>query len=98
MAGLLNFTATNYGSAAALPGVSTAVALPGGGGPTLLVSNIGPSPAVVLLGSSSAVTVTPSTGVVVLPNQSLALGVGSNTYIAIMGTQALASLNLAQGT
>ena len=47
-----------------------------------LVSNLGPSPLFVVLGTSSAVVATVATGVTILPNQQLFLGVGSNTYIA----------------
>ena len=92
-----SFAPSAYGTMAAPSGASVAQAIPGGAGPTLLVTNMGPSPAVVLLGGSTVV-VTPATGVMILPNQSLALAVASNTYIAAMGTQAAAILNLAQGT
>jgi hypothetical protein len=93
---LSSFTPSAYGSMSAPPGTSASQAIPGGDGTVLLVTNIGPAPAVVLLGGSS-VAVTFSTGVAVLPNQSLALAVGSNTYIAAMGIGSSALLNLAQG-
>ena len=94
---LANFSPSAYASVGAPWGTSVAVALPGGGGPTLLVTNMGSSPVVVLLGGSNVV-VTAATGVMILPNTSLPLAVASNTYIAAMGTQAAAVLNLAQGT
>ncbi len=79
-------------------GTSANVAIPGGGGPTLVVTNVGPYPAVVLLGGST-VTVTPATGIAVGVNQSVALAVGSDGYIAGLGVGGgPAILNLAQGT
>lgn len=92
------FTPTNYGGMSAVSATSGNQAIPGGAGPTLLVSNLGPNPAVVLLGTSNAVTVTASTGIAVIPGQSIPLTVGSNTYIASIGVGGDATLNLAQGT
>jgi hypothetical protein len=108
MAGLLNFTPTNYASLMA-PGPLTlanaavaaagVAAVPGGGGPTLVVTNLGPSSAVVALGTSAtSVPITLGTGLVIPAGQSVSLGVGANTYIAANGTQGIALLNLAQGT
>ena len=95
-----NFTPTAYGQLIA-PGTvsSPATALPGGGGPTLIVTNIGTHPAIVLLGGST-VQATITTGIAVAPNQSLPLAVGSNGYIAAIGTgySCHTILNLAQGT
>jgi hypothetical protein len=82
MSALLNFTPT-ASSAGAASSVSTAFALPGSG-PTVLVSNLGQFPIIALLGSSSAVAVTLGTGVPIMPGQQLALGVGANTFIALM--------------
>jgi hypothetical protein len=93
---LSNFTPSGYAMMAALWGTSSVQALPGGGGATLVVTNMGPSPAVVLLGGSTA-TVTPATGMVILAHSTVALAVGSNGYIAAIGTESNATLNLAQG-
>lgn len=93
---LPSFTPSAYGSMAALYNVSTTQAIPGGAGTVLLITNLGPSPAVVLLGGST-VAVTLGSGLVVLPNQSIALSLGANAYIAAQGAQGTAILNLAQG-
>ena len=64
---------------------SQALLLPTAGTPTIaLVSNLGDIPVYVLMGTSSAVVVTTSTGLPVLPNEKIALTIGSNTYIAIL--------------
>jgi hypothetical protein len=96
---LANFTPSAYGCISA-GDTSAAHALPGGTGVTLLVTNIGPSPAAVLLGADSEeapLVVTSATGVVVLPNQAIALTVGANTHIAAIGLGSNAVLNLARG-
>jgi hypothetical protein len=96
---LVNFTPSTYGCISA-GGTSAAHALPGTTGVTLLITNIGPSPAAVLLGADSEETplvVTSATGVVVLPSQPLALAVGANTHIAVIGLGSNAVLNLARG-
>lgn len=98
MAAILNFTPSAYGQLAVNSGASSRVAVPGGGGATLVVTNLGPAPAVVLLGDST-VAVSTTTGMAVTPGHSVALAVGSNGYIAGIGTAGLpAILNLAQGT
>lgn len=89
------FTPAAYAMITGMSGTSQAYALPSTDA-TIVISNIGPAPAAVLLGGSS-VAVTPATGMVVLPNQSIALAVGSNAYIAAMGISGAAQLNLAQG-
>jgi hypothetical protein len=55
------------------------------------------APAFVLLGASSSVVSTVATGVTVMPNQSLFLGVGSNTYIAAITQNNWASLTIDVG-
>jgi hypothetical protein len=56
---------------------------------TVLVTNTGALPVQAKLGSSNAVTVTGSTGVTIMPGQTLALGIGANTYIAMIATGGL---------
>jgi hypothetical protein len=60
---------------------STRLLMPGSGFQTVLIVNHGPYPVKILLGTS-AVIVADATGTVIFPEQSLALGVGVNTYIA----------------
>lgn len=62
-----------------------------------LVTNLGPSPAFVTLGTTSALVSTIATGVTILPNQSLFLGVGSNTYLAAITQNHWASLTIDLG-
>lgn len=65
---------------------SSNVQLPVSGSPsTVYISNLNSFIVYVLLGSSS-VAVTPATGVPILPGQSIALGLGSNTYLAAIAT------------
>ncbi len=65
---------------------SQSVALPTTGTPTTcLVTNLGDYVCYILLGTT-APTVTPSNGVPVMPGQSLALTLGSNTFAAAIGS------------
>ena len=93
---LNNFDPSAYGMLGVNGTTSQRKAVPGGGGSTLLVTNLGPATVFVLLGGST-VSVTPSTGIAVLVGQALALAVGSNTYIAAIGDEENAIINLAQG-
>ena len=93
---LNNFAPTACGMMGAAPGSSQRAAVPGGGGATLLVTNLGPSAVYVVLGSNTVVA-TPATGIAVLANASIALAVGTNTYIAAIGHGGIATINLAQG-
>lgn len=69
---------TSFGS------TSSAIALPGtpANDTQVRICNLGPCAVALALGTTSAVTVTPSTGIVIMPGDSLSLGIGSNTYIA----------------
>jgi len=73
---------TSAGGAAV--GSSAAAALPGtpASDTTVLVTNLGNFPMFVKLGTTNAVTVTPATGLPVMPGEQLAIGIGSNTWIA----------------
>lgn len=99
MAGLLNFTPSDYGSMSASSGGNVAIIPTSGSPTTLLVTNLGAAPAALLLGTSSTMTPpTQATGVVVMPGQSVALGIGSNTYVAATALGfGNAQLNLAVG-
>lgn len=92
------FTPTSYGSMTVGP-TSSNQALPAGTG-SVLVTNLGIAPVVVLLGTSNAVAVTVSTGVAIPAGQSLALVIGSNTYIAAItaGGGQTSLLNIAVGS
>ena len=106
---LANFTPTGYGYLVApspapnayslAAAVQATAALPGGGGVTLIVTNAGPSAAAVLLYAvaGGVPTVTPLNGIVVAPNTSENLAVGSNDHIAAIGLQSNAQLSLCQG-
>lgn len=73
---------------------SNRVLLPTTGTPTIaLVSNPGPHTTYVLLGASNAVVASQTAGVALFSGQSIALTIGTNTYIACHG----GSLNIAVG-
>lgn len=93
---LVVFTPSAY---ATLPAqaTSSSLALPGGGGTALLITNIGPNPAAINL-STGAGTVAMNTGVVLCVGQSIALAVGSFTFLnAVSLGYGSAVLNIAQG-
>ncbi len=78
--------------------VTAAIALPlTGSPPTALITNFGEKTAFVALGGST-VTVTPATGLAVLPMASVALAIGSNTYLAAVTMAGETGLNVATGT
>ena len=66
--------------------VSSTVLLPGtpASDTTLRIVNLGSMAVAVKLGTSSAVSCTMSTGTVIMPGQEVYLGIGANTYIAIL--------------
>jgi hypothetical protein len=92
------FTPASYGYMA-VSQVSSSVALPPGTG-SVLVTNLGPAHVVVLLSTSASTVVSQSTGVAIPAGQSLALVIGSNTYISAItvGGGLVSQLNLAVGT
>jgi hypothetical protein len=95
---LNSFAPTNFSSFTAL-GISTLVALPGGGGAALLVTNCGPSAIAVKLGDNTVTVAGSQNGVVINAGQSLALTVGTATYLAAISLGfGNAQVNLAQGT
>lgn len=68
-------------------GSSQNVELPAAGTPTIaIVTNVGNGIAYLLLGTSSAVVATPSTGLALLPGLSINLTIGTNTYLAAIGS------------
>lgn len=83
----------------AVSGGVTVVALPGtpASDTTVIITNLGNAPCAFKLGTSNAVTVTPSTGMVVLAGESAAIGIGANTFIALIGIGGNASINLTTG-
>jgi hypothetical protein len=89
-------TGTSFGFA------STAVALPGvlAGDTVLRVCNLGPCPIMVKLGTTGAVSVTSSTGLAIMPGNTVYLTLGANTFIAGVaagGPGNASSVNLATG-
>lgn len=77
---------------------SSQVVLPTTGTPTIaLVSNLSQKPVFVALGASSTVVAVAGACAVVLPGQSLALTIGTNTNIAAVTLAGLAGLNIAVG-
>lgn len=96
---LNGFAPAAYGTMSAQAGSSN-VAIPGGAtGPTLLVTNLGPAPAFVALSTSNTLVVDQSNGVPVMPGQSVALTVGTNTRIAAVANGfGSAFLSLVSGT
>lgn len=89
-----------FNSATALSGTVSTVQIPGSGAATLLIVNLGAGSAVVLMATSSALAedVTLSNGTAILPGGSLALTIGSNTYLGLLGVGTNAQLNLSVGT
>ncbi|MGB8478661.1 MAG: hypothetical protein WCE63_07450 [Acidobacteriaceae bacterium] len=86
MTALSSFTPTGAASIVA-NGSSQNVLLPTAGTPTIaIVTNVGNDVAYLLLGTSNAVAVTPSTGLALLPGDSINLTIGSNTYLAAIGS------------
>lgn len=76
------FAPTSFSSISAMQG-SSSHALPGAG-TTALIVNMGPAPAAVLLSDSADTPVDGGSGTVVMPGRSLALTIGSNTYISVV--------------
>jgi len=84
------FTPDASAATSAGPGAA-AIALPGtpGNDTTVLVANLGGMPVAVQLfvanpNAAALAACTMGTGVVVLPGQSLPLGIGANRYISFM--------------
>jgi hypothetical protein len=94
------FTQTGRISLAATT-TSQAVQLPAAGSPsTVYITNLSQTIVFVLLGGST-VAVTPATGTAVLPGASVALGLGSSTYLAAIALGAAAgssTLDIAVGS
>lgn len=92
------FTPTAYTSMIVGP-ASSNKALPAATG-SALITNLGIAPIVVLLGTANTVAVTVSTGVAIPAGQSLALVIGSNTYLAAItaGGGQTSLLNIAVGS
>jgi hypothetical protein len=89
----------NFTGSVSLIGTNTTqnIVLPTAGTPTtVVVTNLGSAVGYVLLGATNAVTVSPSTGIPVLPGQSVVLTQTPNLYIAAIGQGAI--FNVAVGT
>jgi len=87
-------------AASAFLGVATSsasVALPGSGQTTAVIANIGEKTAFVLLGNAS-VSASYQTAMAILPNSSVALAIGSNTYLAAVTLAGATGLNITTGT
>jgi len=97
MAGVLAYFTPDASAGASFGAASSAVALPGtlANDTLVMVTNVGSLPVAVKLGGST-VTVTTTTGLVILAGQSVALGIGSNTYIAGAAVGAIQGLGLSQ--
>lgn len=82
----------------AVSATSSQIALSTTGTPTIaLVSNLSQQPVFVALGASSAVVAVAGACAVVLPGQSLALTIGTNTNLAAITLAGLAGLNITVG-
>lgn len=78
----------------AVGATSSNIAVPGSDNQTLYLANNGPQAVTVLLGADDTVVVTPSTGLTLLPGQSIYLGIGMNTFLAAIAAGATISSRL----
>lgn len=79
--------------------VSSNVALPvSGSPPTAVVTNVGEWTAFVSLGTSNAVTAAFATSMAIRPGATVALTLGSNTYLAAVALGNGTALNITTGT
>jgi hypothetical protein len=88
-------------STVAVPSVGVVTAIPGSGNATLLVTNLGPGAVTVVLQTSSSAIPIPGAGVVLPGGGSVALTIGSNTYVGAIrndGAPQDSALNLVAGT
>lgn len=78
---------------------SASVQLPTTGTPTIaLVTNMGEHPVFVQLGTNNAIAANITTSLVIEPGDSVALTIGSNTYLAGIALAGVSQLNIAVGT
>lgn len=77
---------------------SANVLIPTTGTPTVaLVTNMGERIAFVQMGTSNTVAATTTTSLAIEPHDSVALTIGSNTYIAGIALSGVGQLNIAVG-